>query len=333
MDTLLIAASFFGYSKEIVKRLEARGRAVLWFEDRPATDTLTKALLRVAPSMIATRTTAHFENVIAQARQHPIRDVLVIKGEALSPEMIQRMREALPQARFTLYFWDSYLNMPADSPDKVPLFDKTFSFDPVDSANDPRLHYRPLFYLNEYADLPSTGHDLDVLFIGTAHTDRYAVLDRLGQALPRDLRFEKVLYFPSQWMYRSRKAFDPAFRKARKDEFVFHSLGKDQVMALIARARIVVDIERPVQTGYTMRTMEMLGGRRKLITTNPKITEASFFQPSNHLYIDREHPVVPQAFMESAWQSVPEKEVARFSLDGWLDEVLAEQPPPPPQAC
>jgi hypothetical protein len=324
MDTLLIAASFFGYSKEIVKRLEARGRAVLWFEDRPATDTLSKALLRVAPSMIATRTTNYFENVIEQARQHPIRDVLVIKGEALSSEMIQRLREALPHARFTLYFWDSYLNMPGDSSEKVPLFDKAFSFDPVDAANDLRLQYRPLFYLNEYADLPSTRQDLDVLFIGTAHTDRYAVLDRLGQALPRDLRFEKILYFPSKWMYRSRKAFDLSFRKARMDEFVFHSLGKNQVMSLIARARIVVDIERIVQAGYTMRTMEMLGSRRKLITTNPRIIEASFFHPDNHLYIDREHPVVPQAFIESAWRSVPDKEVARFSLDGWLDEVLAE---------
>lgn len=322
MDTLLIAASFFGYSKEIVKRLEARGRQVLWFEDRPATDTMTKALLRIAPSVIAARTTAHFEHVIAQARQHPIRDVLVIKGEALSPQMIQQMRAALPQARFTLYFWDSYLNMPGNSPDKVPLFDRTFSFDPVDAANDPRLHYRPLFYLNEYAELPSTGQDLDLLFIGTAHTDRYAVLDRLGRVLPAGMRFEKVLFFPSQWMYRSRKLFDPAYRKARKDEFVFQSLGKEQVMSLIARARIVVDIERPVQTGYTMRTMEMLGGRRKLITTNPKITEASFFHPSNHLYIDREQPVVPQTFLESAWHPVPPEESARFSLDGWLDEVL-----------
>lgn len=299
MDTLLIAASFFGYSKEIVKRLEARGRSVLWFEDRPATDTLTKALLRVAPSLIAQRTQAHFEHVIAQAKQHNIRDVLVIKGEALSPDMIRRMREALPQARFLLYFWDSYRNMPADSPDKVPLFDRTSSFDPVDCAADPRLHYRPLFYLNEYADLPQTGQDLDVLFIGTAHTDRYAVLDLIGRVLPLELRFEKVLYFPSKWMYRSRKAFDPAYRKARMDEFVFQSLSKNDVMSLIGRARIVVDIERPVQTGYTMRTMEMLGGQRKLMTTNPKISEATFFHPSNHLYIDRENPVIPTEFLDS----------------------------------
>lgn len=322
MDTLLIAASFFGYSKEIKNVLEARGRSVLWFEDRPAIDTRTKAMVRLAPSLIRARTEAYFQHIIDQARQHPIRDVLVIKGEALSPTMIERMRAALPQARFTLYFWDSYRNMPADSPQKVPLFDRALTFDPVDAQADTRLAYRPLFYLNEYATLDSAGQDIDVLFIGTVHTDRYAVLDRLGRVLPASMRFEKVLYFPSEWMYRGRRLFDPAFRNARRDEFVFKSLAKGEVMALIRRARIVVDIERPVQTGYTMRTMEMLGACRKLITTNPKINEAAFFHPDNQLYIDRQQPVVPAEFLTSPWHPMPAGSMRTYSLDGWLDEVL-----------
>jgi hypothetical protein len=308
--------------------LEEKGRTVHWFEDRPATDNLTKALIRVTPSLISHRAEAHFTEVIRQVASRPITDVLVIKGEALSPEMIQRMRAAFPSARFILYFWDSYQNMPADTPQKVPLFDRAFSFDPVDTAADPRLAYRPLFYLNEYAQLPdSPTDDIDLLFIGTAHTDRYAVLNRLKAALPSTVRFERVLYFPSEWLYRSRKLTDAAFRSAHKNEFVFKSLSKDEVMALIARARIVVDIERPVQTGYTMRTLEMLGGRRKLITTNPKITEAAFFHPDNHLYIDREHPVIPDAFLASDWHAMDPDTVDRYSLDGWLAEVLPPKHP------
>lgn len=322
-DFLFIAASFFGYSKEIKKSLESQGHSVLWFEDRPAIDTQTKILLRLAPQLIKSRSDAFFEEVINQARCHRIREVLIIKGEALSPDMIQRMRAALPSARFTLYFWDSYQNMPADTPQKVPLFDRVLSFDPVDAAADSRLAYRPLFYLNEYAQLPdSPADDIDLLFIGTVHTDRYAVLNRLKAALPSTIRFERVLYFPSEWLYRSRKLTDSAFRSARRSEFVFKSLSKDEVMGLIARARIVVDIERPVQTGYTMRTLEMLGGRRKLITTNPKITEAAFFHPDNHLCIDREHPVIPDSFLASDWHDMDPDTVARYSLDGWLAEVL-----------
>lgn len=327
-DILLISSSFFGYAKEIKRALETQGRSVHWFEDRPATDNLTKAMIRVAPSLISRSADAHFTEVIRQMAGRPITDVLVIKGEALSPDMIRQMRAAFPSAQFTLYFWDSYQNMPADTLQKVPLFDRVLSFDPVDTAADPRLAYRPLFYLNEYAKLPdSPTDDIDLLFIGTVHTDRYAVLTRLKAALPSTIRFERVLYFPSEWLYRSRKLTDAAFRSAHKNEFVFKSLSKDEVMALIARARIVVDIERPVQTGYTMRTLEMLGGRRKLITTNPKITEAAFFHPDNHLYIDREHPVIPDAFLASDWHAMDPDTVDRYSLDGWLAEVLPPKHP------
>jgi hypothetical protein len=324
MDFLFIAASFFGYSQEIKATLEARGRSVLWFEDRPDTSTTTKALLRLAPSFIKRKTDEYFERVIAQAREHDIRDVLVIKGEALSPERIHKMRQALPRARFTLYFWDGYRNMPADSPKKVSLFDRAFSFDPIDVKQDSRLAYRPLFYLNEYAQLPTTTHDIDVLFIGTSHSDRYAVLSRLARVLPPELRFECVLFLASTKLYYARKFADPSYWRARQDEFVFTPLRKAEVMSLISRARVVVDVERPVQTGYTMRTIEMLGSSRKLITTNPHITDADFYHPDNQIFINRDDPVVPEHFFQTSWQAQEPALLARYSLKGWLDEVLGQ---------
>jgi len=322
-DVLLIAASFFGYSREIKARLETRGHSVLWFEDRPAIDARTKTLIRLAPALVKGEVDAYVAQIIEQAQQRDIRTVLIIKGEALTPASISRLRAALPRARFILYFWDSYRNMPADSAAKVDLFDHALTFDQVDAVADPRLAYRPLFYLNEYATLPTDGQDIDVLFIGTAHTDRYAVLSRLARALPPELRFEKVLFFPSRWMWRARKLFDGSYRHARRDEFLFTPLNKQEVMALIRRARIVVDIERPIQTGLTMRTLEMLGASRKLVTTNIRIQDADFHHPNNQIYVDRTAPVVPVRFLESAWSPVPPEMLDSYSLDGWLSEVLA----------
>jgi hypothetical protein len=106
-DFLFISASFFGYATAIKARLEQGGRHVIWFEDRPATDTATKALLRLSPTLVAGKTERYFDHIIEQVRQHAIRDVLVIKGEALTVEAIRRLKAALPEARFTLYFWDS----------------------------------------------------------------------------------------------------------------------------------------------------------------------------------------------------------------------------------
>lgn len=323
IDTLLISANFFGYSKEIKACLERNGRSVWWAEDRPATDNLSKALLRTAPFLLRARAERYFFEIAKQASQHKIRDVLVIKGEAMSQRSIRHMREAMPSARFTLYFWDSYRNMPKDSPEKVGLFDRALTFDPIDAATDSRLQYRPLFYLDEFAKLPAVSQDIDILFVGTVHTDRYKVLRSLSRAIPRELRFIRILYVPSQAIYWGRRLLDPVYWSAKREEFTFTPVGKATLMELMARARIVVDIERAIQSGYTMRTIEALGATKKLITTNPSVNSADFYDPSNILVIDRRNPVIPGSFLMSQYVERPETLRRRYSLQGWLDDVLS----------
>jgi hypothetical protein len=321
-DTLLIAASFFGYAGEIKATLERRGRKVIWVEDRPATDTKTKLLLRIHPSLIATQTEAYFDGIIAQVREQPITEVLIIKGEAVSIETIERLRRACPKARFTLYFWDSYRNMPPGSADKVGHFDRAFSFDPVDVENDKRLSFRPLFYLDRFSQLPALKQDIDVLFLGTVHTDRYQVLKLLQASLPSDIRFEMVLYYPSWKLFQLRRVVDPRMWGAKRDEFIFEPVSGEQVTNLLARTRIAVDIERSVQSGFTIRTIEMIGASKKLITTNPRVQAADFYNPNNMAIIDRERPRLDEQFLRRPYEALPEPVLKKYALSGWVDEVV-----------
>lgn len=325
MKVLFISDDFFGYAKEIKKALELRGEEVLWFPDRHATDALSKAAIRLAPGVVRGKAEEFFQTILSSVAARDVDRVLVIKGEGLSVSMISRLRAALPKAEFTLYFWDSYKNMPSESPEKVARFDRVFTFDPVDAANDKRLAYRPLFYLDDYARLTAAGSPIDMLFFGTVHTDRYAVLSRLQRALPSSVKIEKILYFPSRWIYRMRRLFDPSFWGANEREFIFSPLPRAEVMALLARARIVIDIERPVQAGLTMRTLEMLGASKKLITTNREVLNADFYDASNILVIDRVNPVVPEQFLREAYKPLPNATIANYSLTGWLKEVLPQR--------
>jgi len=322
MDTLLISTNFFGYPQEIVKALEARGRAALWRDDRPAADTLTKALVRLSPRLIQHRSDAYFERVFAEAAQHDIRDILVIKGEALSVEMTRRMRARFPKARLTLYFWDSYRNMPKGSERKVELFDRAFSFDLDDIRTDTRLTYRPLFYIEKYADVGAIEQDIDLLFLGTAHSDRVTVLDRITRAMPPGFDFRRILYVRSGLLHRIQSLSNAAYRRTDPRDFIFTPIPKAEVQALIGRARVVLDIERDVQTGFTMRTIEMLGASRKLLTTNPSILKADFYDPANQCYVNRENPVIDPAFLDAPWRPQDPALLRRYSLSGWLDDVL-----------
>lgn len=321
-DFLLIGGGFFGYSRRIIEHIEGRGRKVLWFDDRPGTSALSKAALRIAPRSMTMQLRKHAAAIVALARRHAINDVLVIKGEGIGRDAIEDLRAALPGARFTLYFWDSYRNMPRGSDGKVPLFDRAFTFDPADAARDSRLQYRPLFYLDEYANLPHGEQDIDLLFYGTAHTDRYRILRKLEASLPPGVRFDKALYLASPALYALRRAFDPRMWGARRSEFTFVPISNAGILGLMARARAIVDIERTVQTGWTMRSIEALGAGRKLVTTNAAIAGADFYHPNNIAVIDRKEPSLPAEFFERPYVALSGALLRRYSLTGWVDEIL-----------
>lgn len=80
-------------------------------------------------------------------------EVVVIKGEALHAEAVELLRAAFPRARCTYYNWDSLRNYP-HLKDILPLFDACFSFDAEDCESVGQLAHLPLFYTDEYRDLP-----------------------------------------------------------------------------------------------------------------------------------------------------------------------------------
>ena len=329
-DTLFIGASFFGYAREIVSQLDSRGHRTIWFEDRPGTDTLTKALVRLSSALIAGKIEAYFNGIIEQLRGQPIRDVFVIKGEAVTVSVVRRLRAAFPKARFTLYFWDSYRNMPKGTEAKVDLFDRAFTFDPVDAEADHRLTYRPLFHLKEFTALAERVRDIDILFIGTAHSDRYDVLKRIETAIPTGYGFTKLLYYPSRSLYQIKRVLRPSQWRSTPPDVIFKPLQKPAVLALIARAKVIVDVERPVQTGYTIRTIEAVAAGRKLITTNPRIRDADFYRSANHLYIDRHNPRIDADFLDGPVEVIPHHIIRRYDVDGWLNDIFGCETPRPP---
>ena len=48
--------------------------------------------------------------------------------------------------------------------------------------------------------------------------------------------------------------------------------------------RCVVDVENPGQHGLTMRSIEIIGLKRKFITTNPDIVNYDFYNSNNMIW-------------------------------------------------
>jgi hypothetical protein len=71
-----------------------------------------------------------------------------------------------------------------------------------------------------------------------------------------------------------------------------------------------------------MRTLEVLGARRKLITTNATIKDYDFYNENNIFILDRENPVISAEFIKTKYQEVDRDLYLKYSLEYWLNEVF-----------
>lgn len=325
MSCLFISSSFFGYAEKISRKLETYFGKVHWFEDRPSVSVFGKAAARLAPDFLERLSFDYFQKISKAFKSEEINFVFIIKGEMLSPLALEMLRGAYPFARFVLYFWDSYKNMPKSSWEKVGLVDKALSFDLEDVKSDCRLTYRPLFFTDDYVNiedhqnLPSQSYDSDLLFLGTDHTDRFNVLNSIYEKYSSLLSMKFILYSPSKALFYLKRSIRGG---GAGIHFVFEPINSEGVNKLIRSSRAVLDIERVVQTGFTMRTLEVLATQRKLVSTNANLVNADFYDNRNIALIDRDRLDIPLEIFESPFVPLDDKLLFYYSIDGWLSSMI-----------
>ena len=317
---LFVAPSFFGYAAEIERELKAAGATVFRYENRPVTGFLGKVLVRLFPAGLRPVTKRYYEAILSNHQNDAIDLIFVLRGEGIDRSIVARFRKFYPNARCVLYLWDSFRN-DKGADDRVNHFDTASTFD-LQDARVAGIRFVPLFYLRDYSAQRSVAADIDISFIGTVHTDRYAVLRRLLATVDREASRFLFLYFPSKVIYWARAIGSPSFWGAKQSEFSFVPLSRDELLALVGRSRVMVDIERPVQTGLTMRTLEALGAQRKLVTTNASVAQYDFFDARNIAVIDRNKPSLPSDFLASGFVATAPDILAKYEVGYWLEVVL-----------
>ena len=317
---LLVAPRFFGYEREIRSEIERRGAVVDWLPDRPFDTPLLTALTRHKPQWVLPSADRFYERQLLQMGATKYDTILVVNGQTLSYKMLRTLRTSFPAARVVLYMWDSIENR-RGVVENLPLFDAMYSFDPL-NAREYGMRQRPLFFSKGFERPPDDDFDYHLSFVGTAHTDRYAVVSCLKRNLPPELRSYWYLYLQAPWVYHAYRVSNPAMRQASRDEFQFVPLNKEALQSVFSRSLAIVDIEHPRQRGLTMRTFETMGAHKKLITTNAQVRDYDFFNEDNICVVDRAVPNIPSAFLESPFVSILPELYRRYSIEGWVDEVL-----------
>lgn len=316
---LFISVRFFGYENAILQRLQALGATVDFYDDRPSNSVFTKGIIRVRRGILQYRIQRYYKAIFEEIKAKKYDYFLMVKGEAIPEFFLELLRRHFPSMKRIAYTFDSLEEFPRFG--KLALyFDIVFSFEKEDAQRF-GMNFRPLFYLDDYlAASQSPQPKYSVAFVGSAHTDRFLVGEKVRGNVEASGGTSYFYYFaPSRTAFRLKKIFDKRLRKFDFKLLNYRSLSHVDITRIYQESRAVLDINKPHQNGITIRSFEVLASGRKLITTNSKIAEYPFYRAENILIICRENPIVPPVFLGIPSVPLDFETLYMMSLDSWIE--------------
>ena len=133
---------------------------------------------------------------------------------------VQRLKNEKIVSKSVLYMWDSFRNK-GGAIAYLNYFDKVYSFDRTDCEQINKVNFLPLFFLEEYSVLSNVkSYKYDCCFIGTAHSDRYALIKKMQKHFEQDgVICYWYMYLQSRKMFIWQKLTNPYFKSAKMSEF------------------------------------------------------------------------------------------------------------------
>lgn len=323
---LFFSPAFFGYEDKIKKKMLELGTKVDSFDERSVVRASGRALLKLNRDIFNQRTENYYAKILSIVKKKNYDYVLFVKCDMPTERILKIYRKCFKKAKFCLHMWDSIKNIPGIEK-KFKYFDFISSFDRMDCKECPELHFRPLYFGDEYRreENATEEYDYDLCFIGTIHSDRWKILKQIKkQSEMKEIRIFYYPYLQSKFVYYFYRLIKPEFWGTSIDEFRFEKLSSELVSDKVAKSRTVIDIQHPGQTGLTIRTIEMIGMNKRLITTNQDIKNYDFYDQENICIIDRRNPVINMNF-ELDYKPLDKELYYKYSLEAWIYEVLGNE--------
>ena len=297
MKILLIMPNFFGVTKHLIEGFKDLNCAVTYY-----CGTIKKTFFqnikvnlnknnlnaffakKIDKDLIATFDTNYFDKVIIFYAGEPYR----------TRSVVQKLKSHF-KCEFIYYAWDSIANMHNVS-SFIDLFDRKYTFD-YDDKTMYGINFLPLFYTTQYNDRKIIYTYLTIMsyYIGKDYgvsLIRKSLEKVQGGKLILVIN-HKIRYF----IYKIR--YFNIFKKYKINDFIYHQIQSDECDNMFASSFCIVDIPLKNQRGLTIRTIDAIYNKKKLITTNKAIKKYNFYSENNIFVVDENNTVIPDSFFET----------------------------------
>lgn len=235
-------------------------------------------------------------------------DNIIIFDNGLTPILLKWIRKKNKKARIKIWLWNIDNNYDMNFYKKygeVYCFDKSF-------ANLNKIHYINQFYIPKTYKSKSTPTN-GILYVG-ADKMRYTFLKRLAQQLKK----EKIPYYFYLQKWQGKR-----YQEKENDiELSSNLMSYEDVIKNIYGYNCILELNIKGQEGFTLRTLEALFYKKKLITNNKNIKNFSFYNKNDFYILGNEDRSLKE-FMNTDYEKIDNTFLKKYTYDYWLKTILS----------
>jgi hypothetical protein len=314
------------YASDIKEELLTRGADVVLYPERPSLSTFQKVFIRLIKNAIPIYFNLYIKNILEKYKSKQFDYLLVVRGEAFLNSTINIIKSYHPSIITIVYFWDIFLTN--NKSNIIKSFDKAFSFDYKDCRENERLFFRPLFFLDRHIKIAKKEtKKIDFFFAGTMHSNRYTILEEFKKNVVGKSVFF-YYYLPSKLLFYKDKLVTLKYKLAKRKDFNFNMLNEKELYDKMADSKSIVDVIYPGQESLSIRALEALGSKSKLITDFEGIKNYDFFNSQNILIFNPESFKVDFDFIETQFQPIDSSIIERYTVKAWVDDIFFNKSEP-----
>lgn len=238
-------------------------------------------------------------------------DMVLIHGTWLAEDIPRWMRKKMQRetskkpSQIIWWYWNTVVEQ--DHPDRVSAQDcEKWSFDKQDCETY-HMKYNTQYYFASYL-LPTTEVVTDVCYLGTdgGRKEKLVALQKQlkAQKITTDFRIlvQKIPDSPEEGITYFTEKVDYA-----------------ENLRQIAQSKAIVEILREGQSGQTLRPLEAMFHKKKLITNDLRIVEYDYYCPENIFVLGLDDIRRIREFLISPYQEIPEQIKNKYECKTWLE--------------
>lgn len=215
---------------------------------------------------------------------------------------IQWIKANYPSVKIIMWYWNPAFRMGIPRKDLYSLAD-IWSFD-RDDCEKYDMRFNSTFYFSNIL-LPKKKILYDILFLG---------IDK-GRRV--DLRLQEEVF--------NKKGVSTYFHivpdKGEYDKYKERSISYKDYLELVASSKAILDIKPLNQEGLTLRPMEALFFKKKLVTTDSTIVNESFYNSRNIFVLGIDSIELLTEFLNTPYLDVENEVLEYYDFCNWLKRL------------